>query len=294
MFPNYNNIMDIYFENNNIVDLINNDTSFLNFFTILDKIYEKSKKVLYIVQSKINNQKYTIKAKLKDDNEEEIIILNKINDSRNNNIVNCIQIIDKEIFYYFINDYYEGINLNEYTNNNTLNEKECIKIFKQIVEGIKYLHDKNIIHCDLKLENIIINGQKEIKIIDLELAKICTEEEGFTSDIIFGTIEYLSPESYNLGIYSKKSDIWSLGVILLFLLLIKKNTLEIDKKNICHLNSGCNLDRYNEFKNYCLQFETEMYGIHEKIISLLKKMLVFEDYNRINIDTIQEELKKID
>lgn len=94
-----------------------------------------------------------------------------------------------------------------------------MEVFRQILEGVKCLHDKNIIHRDLKLENILIKDGKA-KISDFGLAKKMGNRE-WVESIKCGTPCTMAPEVFfNSQYYNKKPtynnkcDIWSLGVVL--------------------------------------------------------------------------------
>lgn len=98
-----------------------------------------------------------------------------------------------------------------------LKEDECKYIFKQIVEGISYLHSKNIIHRDIKLENLLLDENKTLKIIDFGFS-VCVKSDQKINNFC-GTPTYMAPE-----IVSKKDyfgppiDVWALGVLLYVLL----------------------------------------------------------------------------
>lgn len=91
--------------------------------------------------------------------------------------------------------------------------------FKQILEGIKYIHQKDIIHRDLKPDNIMFQTQNDLnslKIVDFGLATKSTEEKFQFPKC--GTPGYVAPEIANLEKniykYSNKCDIFSIGVIM--------------------------------------------------------------------------------
>ncbi len=95
-------------------------------------------------------------------------------------------------------------------------------IFKQLVEAVKYMHDKQIVHRDLKLENMLLAKQNDIrtiKIADFGLAKKYGQAALST---ICGTPQYVAPEVIKGGdtpyTYGKECDLWSCGVILFILL----------------------------------------------------------------------------
>lgn len=91
-----------------------------------------------------------------------------------------------------------------------------IKWIKQIINGISYLHSQNIIHRDLKLDNIFINSEtSDILIGDFGLSTKLLNSKSKANSCI-GTPEYMAPELYS-GEYDKSIDIYSLGMCLIFL-----------------------------------------------------------------------------
>ncbi|EXX63531.1 Bck1p [Rhizophagus irregularis DAOM 197198w] len=118
--------------------------------------------------------------------------------------------------YLFVMQYADGGDLRNYLQQNfsRLKWEDKIRLAHQITEGINYLHEENILHRDLHSKNIVIH-QGEAKIIDLGIAK-STETETNLHPGVFGMISYIDPKllencSYK---YDKKSDIYSLGVLM--------------------------------------------------------------------------------
>jgi len=96
-------------------------------------------------------------------------------------------------------------------------EIDARSIFTDILRGVEYLHCNNIAHRDLKLENIIIDKDKGIKIIDFGFATMCKPED--KGNVFWGTPSYMSPEIVNHKLHNyMKADIWALGIILFALL----------------------------------------------------------------------------
>ncbi|OHT06693.1 CAMK family protein kinase [Tritrichomonas foetus] len=101
--------------------------------------------------------------------------------------------------------------VNEHPSN--MNEKEARRIFTQIVHVVKYLHfDKKMAHRDLKLDNVLLDKDKNIKLIDFGFAKLFEENKLFSS--ICGSIAYVAPEVITGKPYNEEADVWSLGVML--------------------------------------------------------------------------------
>lgn len=116
-------------------------------------------------------------------------------------------------------EYYKSIDLFQYFTHNifeyplkTKNEYS-IDIFRQILNGVKYLHNKGIVHLDLKLENIIINPEnRKIKIIDFGKSNHINNNLNLDD---LGTLEFLPPEYFKNQICDlRKIDIWACGIIL--------------------------------------------------------------------------------
>lgn len=141
-------------------------------------------------------------------------------------------------------------------------------IFKQIVDGIKYIHANNIIHGDLNPLNIFLNDNN-IKIGDFGLSKKVNKEIKMIDNGSYGSVLYMSPEQLNCGLICKKSDIYSLGIIFVELFQKFKTKMEQIKviKNIKN-------------KNY------EKIKLNGKYLELLKNMLNVKVNERFSIDDI--------
>lgn len=112
------------------------------------------------------------------------------------------------------------MNLQQYLiNRRKLNEIEALKIFYEIITVVERLHDRNVIHRDLKLGNIVLNKySNKIKIINFCLGKYLLNE----NDLLYdqrGSPAYISPDVLCGKPYKgKPSDMWALGVVLFMML----------------------------------------------------------------------------
>lgn len=101
--------------------------------------------------------------------------------------------------------------------NRRLEEKEAKRIFKQIVEGIRYCHNRCITHRDIKLENLLLDDHCNIKIIDFGFSTCIPNERKIK--IFCGTPSYMGPEIVNKTEYcGPPADMWALGVLLFTML----------------------------------------------------------------------------
>nr|VDC74281.1 unnamed protein product [Brassica rapa] len=113
-------------------------------------------------------------------------------------------------------EYMDGGSLEDFLKSvKTIPESYLSAIFKQVLQGLIYLHhDKHIIHRDLKPSNLLVNHRGEVKITDFGVSTVMTNTAGLANTFV-GTYNYMSPERIVGNKYGNKSDIWSLGLVVL-------------------------------------------------------------------------------
>ena len=151
-----------------------------------------------------------------------------IKDINHPNILQLIDLKEDSEYYYFIYEYCDGGNLDDYlnylkNNNKSLTEEEVQYIMKQLVEAVKYLHNKKIVYRNMKPRNILIKYDSEEDLLKKNILKSKIKLAGFTIsshlkkgeflDIRAGTKRYMAPEILKLKLYNEKVDIWNLGII---------------------------------------------------------------------------------
>ena len=95
-----------------------------------------------------------------------------------------------------------------------------LEIFLKVCDAIDYAHDKNILHNDIKLENIMVGEFSEVYVTDWGLAETRDSETRRREKKQVGTLLYMPPEIFGNGIYDSRSDIYSLGVMLFYILFL--------------------------------------------------------------------------
>ncbi len=141
---------------------------------------------------------------------------------------NIVHIIDKGTAggrYYFVMDYIDGTSLREVIDSDRIEFRTKIEMIAQVCKALDYAHKNGVIHRDIKPANVLIDRQGNALVADFGIAQIVgtPEAEMTASDVIMGTLSYMSPEqkvsSTNVD---QTTDIYAVGVILYEILTAKK------------------------------------------------------------------------
>ena len=150
----------------------------------------------------------------KDKLKNEVEVLSKLHHPFINQILDSFE---TDTHFFIVMEYVCGDLLSFIRKRNKLNEPSAKIIFKQIIEGLKYIHKKKIIHRDIKLDNILIDLTNTIKICDFGVSR--KFEKGNFIYERCGTPAYIAPEIYaKIGYDGCQCDIWSAGVALYYIL----------------------------------------------------------------------------
>nr|CAB3254896.1 hormonally up-regulated neu tumor-associated kinase homolog A [Phallusia mammillata] len=151
------------------------------------------------------------------------------------NIVQVFDILETGNNYYLVTELCSGGELIEIvTEKGSLPETTVRRYTHQLVNAVGYLHEKNIVHRDLKVENILLDSDDNIKIIDFGLSNTLTHAQRDTSCPLTtqcGSPAYAAPELLAKKPYGPKVDVWSIGVIT-FALLAGKLPFTVEPFNI--------------------------------------------------------------
>ncbi|KAI4379557.1 hypothetical protein MLD38_005837 [Melastoma candidum] len=176
--------------------------------------------VVQLVQHKWTGQFFALKViqmNIEESTRKQIAQELKINQSSQcPYIVVCYQSFYDNGAVSIILEYMDGGSLADFLKIvKSIPEEYLAAICKQVLKGLLYLHhEKHIIHRDLKPSNLLINHRGEVKITDFGVSAIMASTSGLANSFI-GTYNYMSPERIRGSMYSSKSDVWSLGLVLL-------------------------------------------------------------------------------
>jgi serine/threonine protein kinase len=188
-------------------------------YGIIDELGSGAMGKVYLAQDLLLNERVAIKILRKDllhDEQSQKRFLREISLTRKVTHPNVVRTFEAGLYsdQYFISmEFIPGVTLKDYLNENPLPSDEVLHIFSQIAKGLSAIHAEEIIHRDLKLTNIIVTPDKQVKITDFGIARPKTSELT-TQDDMLGTATHMAPEIWKGDEATKQTDLYSLGVIL--------------------------------------------------------------------------------
>jgi serine kinase len=160
----------------------------------------------------------------------ELDILTRI---ENAHIIQVHSILQRGPRVFIFMRYAENGDMLDFIRQNGLVPERQAKIwFRQMVQGLQYLHAQNIAHRDLKCENILLSRHWNVKLADFGFARFCVDTDGkrVLSQTYCGSAAYAAPEVVSGTPYNPKlADVWSLGIILYIMV---NATMPFDDSNL--------------------------------------------------------------
>ncbi|HSJ38371.1 MAG TPA: Stk1 family PASTA domain-containing Ser/Thr kinase [Planococcus sp. (in: firmicutes)] len=135
------------------------------------------------------------------------------------NIVNIFDVGEDGAIPYLVMEFVQGKTLKEYIiENSPIAPEQAVKIMKQLASALAHAHHNQIVHRDIKPQNILMDEEGNVKISDFGIAMALSATSYTQTNSVLGTVHYLSPEQARGGNATKKSDIYSLGIVMYELL----------------------------------------------------------------------------
>ena len=210
------------------------------------------------------------------------------------NITKILEVFNDEEYMLIIMEYINGGNLFSFVKKRRkLSEKMSKFLFRQIILGIQHIHSKNVVHRDIKLENILIDFNNNVKICDFGIGKVLNSEDELLYDKC-GTPMYMAPEiilsNDDNGYKGFPVDIWSSGITLYIMLSgnLPFNFKNKDNKKSCNsLNNNMKSKNNSYLQNQIINEKPkDIDNISEEAKNLLKGLLNKNPLKRLTCEEI--------
>lgn len=185
----------------------------------------------------------------------------------------------QERIYFMVSEYLElDIRMSTVNRNENTIKKICLDVLK----GLKYMHDRGYAHLDLKIDNIMgtfKDGEFTYKLIDFGFTRKCDDGAIYLNNLYYGTFPYSPPEIYYDSTYTKKGDIWCVGMIAYYL---------ATNKNLFYRRHGKrDYLKYEQFLNGNSPFSFEKTGV--KLQNFIRRCMNVNYHLRPSVDEILED-----
>ncbi len=188
-------------------------------YEILEHIGSGGMADVYKAKCRKSNSYVAVKVLRKEYSDDETLVRRFNSEARSTadlNHPNIVSILDEgndQGIHYIVMELAEGMTLKRYIRRyGRLSVRETVDFSIQIASGIQAAHEHNIVHRDIKPQNIIVSDSGKIKVTDFGIAKAATGDTIASSTM--GSVRYLSPEQARGGYSDARSDIYSLGITM--------------------------------------------------------------------------------
>ncbi|MBQ7916050.1 MAG: serine/threonine protein kinase, partial [Firmicutes bacterium] len=131
------------------------------------------------------------------------------------NIVGIYDVGTEQGMEYMVKEYVDGITLKDYIRRRGhMGADEIVKVVIKIAEALKCAHESNIIHRDIKPQNVLVTPRGEVKVTDFGIAKFTKSSTVTDHKDAMGSVHYLSPEQARGQQVDARSDLYSLGITM--------------------------------------------------------------------------------
>jgi eukaryotic-like serine/threonine-protein kinase len=131
------------------------------------------------------------------------------------NIVSIYDVGEENDIYYIVMEYVDGQTLKQYIHQHSpIPTETALEIMQQLTSAISHAHQNHIVHRDIKPHNILLDKNGNVKVTDFGIAMALSATSITQTNSVLGSVHYLSPEQARGGMANKKSDIYSLGIVM--------------------------------------------------------------------------------
>jgi serine/threonine protein kinase len=260
--------------------------TFEKFYTLDEKIQLGRCCVVWSGNSKENDRSYAIKVvdRTKMDQAEDETVLNEVSllkSLRHPNVVKLCDFFETPERFYIVMQKCSGDVLDRVVSLTRYTEKEARQLSAGLIKGVQYIHERKIAHRDLKPQNLLLESSDDntsVKICDFGFAKRVHVPQSLTT--LCGSKHYVAPELLKNHPYDESADMWSVGVIIYFLLAGHVPFNAKDQQDLFQLI------RLGKFG-----FETKYWaGISDEAMDLIERLLDVDPASRATAsDALESE-----
>ncbi|KYQ89677.1 GTP-binding protein [Tieghemostelium lacteum] len=239
------------------------------FYDIQNQIGIGKFSVVKSAVEKSTNKQWAIKIMKKSVVEEQNILkeIEIMNDAKHANVIFLHEVFETEYEILLVLELVTGGELfDKIVEKSSYTEEDASLLVLTLTKVIQFLHSKDIVHCDLKPENLLYSDSSDsavIKLCDFGLSQRCPSGTKLKS--LVGTLSYMAPEISACTGYGKPVDMWSLGVIIYILL--------------------CGFPPFDESTGYVLEFPSpEWDNISDSAKGLIKSLLTLDPLKRLTAE----------
>ena len=199
---------------------------------------------------------------------------------------NIVKLIDHGTFegtFYLATEFVQGRSLGDIIKDSPLTEDSAVDLALEVADAIRYISKFGIVHRDIKPDNILISDVGEVKLVDFGLSRKEHQQTVSIKGEMFGTPQYLAPEYIDGKPLNVKTDIYSLGITLFYMV---SGTLPFQARTPMALLSK----QLNEAPPM-LDETTD--GISHEFAELVNRMLIKDADKRIDLDDMISTLKNL-
>lgn len=189
---------------------------------------------------------------------QEIDLLMSLN---HRNIVKAYDCIETDQYIAYTMEYVDGSDLSTIYDDHNLGSVEIKSIIVQLLSALGALHEKKVWHRDIKLENVMLTPDNEVKLTDLGLVKNPSNVAYTKTGVLLGTAQYMPPEYIKDAKFDGRGDIYAVGVMLFELLAKRRRFPSLPGNKIVEKLIECNFKIPDQ----------EMISLPAKYVAIIKK-----------------------